>query len=315
MIGPVHRTELPQQAARARRIAGLLWAILVLNLLVAAAKLLYGWRSGAISITADGLHSLLDGSANVVGLIGMAVARRPPDDNHPYGHRKYETFAALGVATMMLFGCREIAMAAWERLRDPRVPEVTVAGYVVLAGTLLINLVVAAVERREGRRLGSELLEADAAHTRSDVFASLLVLASFVAAGFGIAWADALAAAVIVVLILHAGFGILKGTLSTLSDERRMDPGLVERVALEEEGVREAHNVRSRGPRDDVHLDLHVLVDPAMAIGAAHDIGHRVERRLRDRWPGLTDVVVHVEPAVESERAVVREGGGLKAEG
>ena len=302
-------------AERSRRIARLLWTILFLNLAVAAAKLIYGWRSGAISITADGLHSMLDGSANVVGIIGIAVARRPPDANHPYGHRKYETFAALGVAAMMLFGCREIVATAWERVRDPQVPHVTFAGYVVLVGTLIVNLIVATVERREGRKLGSELLVADAAHTSSDVFASVLVLASFVAAHFGIGWADVGAAALIVVLILRAGFEVLKGTLSTLSDERRMDPAEVESVALEEEGVLEAHNVRSRGPHDDVHVDLHILVEPAMGIGAAHAIGHRVERRLREKWPGLTDVVVHVEPAVPSERAVVREGGGLKAEG
>jgi len=302
-------------AERSRRITYLLWLILVLNLAVAAAKLIYGWRSGAISITADGLHSMLDAAANVVGLVGIAVARRPPDANHPYGHRKYETLAALFIVALMLFGCREIIATAWHRLSEPHVPEVTFAGYVVLLGTLIVNLVVATAERREGVRLGSELLVADAAHTSSDVFASLLVVASFVASHFGIAWADLAAAALIVGLILHAGFEILRGTLSTLSDERRLDPAEVERVALEEPGVREAHNVRSRGANDDVHVDLHVLVDPAMAISAAHDIGHRVERRLRGRWPGLTDVVVHVEPAVESERAVVREGGGLKAEG
>lgn len=306
---PIAATE------RARRIVLLLWVILVLNLAVAAAKLLYGFRSGAIAISADGFHSLLDASANVVGLVGAVMARRPPDANHPYGHRKYETFAALGVAALMLFGCREIAMSAWERLLQPRIPDVTAAGYVVLGGTLAVNLIVATVERREGRRLQSELLIADAAHTGSDVLASLLVLASFAAASFGVAWADVAAAGVIVLLILRAGFGILRGTLSTLSDERRMDPGEVEQAALEEAGVLEAHNVRSRGPLDDIHLDLHILVDPAMAIGAAHDVGHRVERRLRGRWPGLTDVVVHVEPAVESERARLRQGGGLHADG
>ena len=102
---------------------------------------------------------------------------------------------------------------------------------------------------------------------------------------------------------------------STLSDERRIEPGLIEQAALEEPGVLEAHNVRSRGPDDDIHLDLHVLVEPRMGIADAHAVGHRVEDRLRARWPGLTDVVVHVEPALASERAQRREGGGLKARG
>jgi len=304
----------PRSSERARQIATMLWTILGLNLLVAVAKLLYGARSGALAITADGFHSMLDASANGVGLVAIAMAQRPPDANHPYGHRKYETFAALAVAAMMLFGCREIAASALQRLREPRLPDVTAAGYFVMFGTIAVNLVVATIERRAGRRLQSELLLADAAHTSSDVLASLLVLASFVGARFQITWADVAAAAVIVVLILRAGFEILRGTLSTLSDERRIDPREVEQEALEESGVREAHNVRSRGPNDDIHLDLHILVDPAIPIAAAHAVGHRVEQRLRGRWPGLSDVVVHVEPAVESERARVREGGGLKAE-
>jgi cation diffusion facilitator family transporter len=302
-------------ARRLDRIARILWAILWLNLAVAIAKLLYGSRAGALAMTADGLHSLLDGSSNVIGLVGIAVARRPPDANHPYGHRKYETFAALGIAAMMLFGCREIVAAAIERLQHPRLPTITPLGYAVLAVTLAINLFVVWIERREGRRLHSEVLLSDAAHTGSDALASLLVLGSFAAARVGWAWADLAVAAVIVVLIAVAGVRILRATLSTLSDERRIDPEPIERVALEEPGVREAHNVRSRGPDDDIHLDLHILVDPRMAISSAHELGHRVERRLREHWPGVTDVVVHVEPAVESERARVREGGGLKAEG
>lgn len=306
---------LPAPRERSARIARLLWIILGLNLAVAVAKLLYGARSSAIAITADGLHSLLDASSNVVALVAILMARRPPDANHPYGHRKYETLAALGVAGLMLFGCREIVVAAWHRLREPALPEVTAAGYAVLGVTLAVNIGVAVIERREGRRLGSELLLADAAHTASDVLATLLVLVSFVAARFGIAWADVAAAAVIVVLILRAGYDVLRGTLATLSDERRMDPREVEREAAAEAGVREAHNVRSRGPRDDVHLDLHVLVDPAIAIGDAHAIGHRVEERLRRRWPALSDVVVHVEPAVESERGRVSEDGALEAKG
>jgi cation diffusion facilitator family transporter len=307
--------DLARKEARTRQIIRVLWAILVLNLLVAIAKLLYGARSHALAITADGFHSMLDASSNVLGLLALRVARRPPDANHPYGHRKYETFAALGVAMMMLLGCREIASVAIGRLRNPVMPDVTGAGFLVLGVTMVVNVAVALAERREGRRLGSDLLVADAAHTASDVLASLLVLGSFTAARFGIHWADLVATALILVLILRAGFEVLKGSLSTLSDERSIEPRRVEALALEEPGVLEAHNVRSRGPHDDIHLDLHILVHPATPLAEAHAIGHRVESRLRNHWQGLSDVVVHVEPALESERARVREGGGLKAEG
>jgi cation diffusion facilitator family transporter len=298
-----------------RRIVAVLWDILALNLVVAIAKLIYGARSGAIAITADGIHSLVDASSNVVGLVGIRAAQRPPDADHPYGHRKYETFAALGIVAMMLLGCHEIVTSVIDRLRHPQVPRVSTLGFVILGGTLAINLLVVAVERLEGRRLKSELLIADAAHTASDLGASLLVLASFIAARFRIGWVDVAAAGLIVLLVLKAGFTILRDTLSTLSDQRRIEPAEVEAEAVEVAGVLEAHNVRSRGPLDDIHLDLHVLVDPELPLAEAHRVGHRVEARLRSRWPGVTDVVVHVEPAIESERARSREGGGLRAEG
>jgi cation diffusion facilitator family transporter len=298
-----------------QQIARVLWVIFGLNLVVALAKLLYGHRTGAVALTADGVHSLLDASGNVVALVGIHAARRPPDANHPYGHRKYETFAALGVAAMMFIACWEIGTAALDRLRHPHAPTLSLESFIVLGLTLAVNVVVVLVEQREGERLRSELLRADAAHTRSDVYATALVFASFLAAWLHVPRADGVAAVIILGLVLHAGFEIVKGTFSTLSDEARIAPGDVEDVALREAGVMEAHNVRSRGPADDIHLDLHVLVDPRMAIADAHAVGHRVERRLRETFPGLTDVVVHVEPALESERARVREGGGLKAEG
>jgi cation diffusion facilitator family transporter len=304
-----------RQDQRQREISRILWIILGLNLLVAVTKLVFGRLAGSLAITADGLHSLLDGSSNVVGLVGVFLARRPPDDNHPYGHRKYETFAALGIAGMMFLGCREILASAWERVQHPHAPIITPVAFAIMGATIAINLIVVTIERREGRRLGSELLLSDAAHSQSDVYASVLVVLSFVAQRLGLAWADLAACGVIVLLIFKAGIEILRGTLSTLSDERRIAPAEVERVAAQEPGVLEAHNVRSRGPQDDIHVDLHVLVGPETPLSDAHAIGHRVEQRLQRHFPGVTDVVVHVEPALETERATRREGGGLRAQG
>ena len=146
------------------------------------------------------------------------------------------------------------------------------------------------------------------------MWATLLALASLGLARAGLPWADLIAAAVIVALILRAGIEILRGTLSTLADERRLPPREVEEAALGDPQVLEVHNVRSRGPLDDIHLDLHVLVDASLPLAEAHAIGHRVEHRLRERWPGLSDVVVHVEPALDHLRAQQRTGGGLVAD-
>jgi cation diffusion facilitator family transporter len=300
---------------RRRGVVRVLWIVLALNLIVAAAKLAYGQLSGAIAMSADGLHSLLDGSSNVIALVGIALARRPPDADHPYGHRKYETFAALGIVMMLMIACWEIATAAVSRLLNPQVPDVTAAGFWILGITITVTLFVVWVERREGRRLKSVILRSDAAHTATDVLVSLIVLLSFVAARWNVTWADGVAAAVVIVFILRAAVQILRVTLATLADERRIPPAEIEAEAVAEPNVREAHNVRSRGPEDDIHIDLHVLVDPHMPIADAHAIGHRVEQRLRSRWPDVSDVVVHVEPANEEERARDSDGEGLRAPG
>ena len=309
--------DMPGQRPLPRRdaVARLLRLILMLNLGVAVTKLVLGRVAGSLALTADGFHALLDSASNVVGLIGVGVARRPPDADHPYGHRKFETFAAAGIAGLLFLGCREIAAGALSRFNHPVAPHDTPLVWAVLAATIVVNVLVVVIERRAGRRLGSELLISDAAHTQSDVLASLLVVGGFGLQRLGLPWADLAATVAIVVLILRAGVEILRGTLSTLADQRRIAPAEVERAVLDEPGVLEAHNVRSRGPLDDIHVDLHILVDPVTPLAEAHRIAHRVERLLLARFAGVTDVVVHVEPGLEVERATHREGGGLRAEG
>src|SRR5262245_37516990 len=243
---------------RLTRIARVMIIVLGLNLVVALAKLIYGYRSHAIAITADGVHSLLDAASNVVGLVGVRVARRPADRNHPYGHRKYETFAAMGVAMMLFLGCWEIGVSALERVLHPRLPDVDVVGYAVIGITLAINAAVVFYETRAARALHSELLESDAAHTGSDVFATLLVLASFIAIRFPVGWADGRAAGLTVGLLGLAGGRILKGTLSTLSGRARLGPVEVETVGLAEAGLVGVPNVATRGPGGGLHLGLHI---------------------------------------------------------
>ncbi len=293
-------------------VARVLWTILALNLLVAAAKIAYGLFSGAISVMAGGLHSALDASSNVIGLVGVHVAARPPDSDHPYGHRKFETMAALGIAVLMLLACLRIATAAFERIRSSRLPDIGPAGFAVLAGTMAVNLWVARFERNQGERLRSEVLLADASHTQTDVWTTLLVMVSFFAVLRGYPWADLVAAFVIVGVIAWAMAGILRRAMGTLADASRVPPEAVEALALGVEGVLECHEVRSRGALGDIHVDLHALVDPQMAIADAHRIGHRVEQAVRQAYPEVTDVVVHVEPALESERMHGSKEGGAE---
>src|SRR5512145_293671 len=144
---------------------------LMLNIIVAVSKIIIGLVSGVLSITADGFHSTVDGSSNIVALVANRLASRPPDEDHPFGHQRFETIAALGIGGFLLVTAFEIVSGALERLQgggDP--PEITPLTFAVMIGTLLVNLFVTWYEAREGRRLSSVLLTADAAHTRTDVF-------------------------------------------------------------------------------------------------------------------------------------------------
>jgi cation diffusion facilitator family transporter len=279
-----------------RQVQRVLWIVLAANLLVAAAKLFIGLRAGALSALADAFHSGLDASANIIGLVGIAIASRPPDRNHPYGHRKYEAIAAMILGLFLLLASLEVIQGMVERLLIGGQPEVSGPLFLLMLATLPVNLAISRYEARQGERLRSSILMADALHTRTDVFVTLSVLASLAAARLGIPWLDPLVALGVVGVILIAGLRILRSTALVLTDSAAVDPEEVERVARSVPGVRAIHKVRSRGTPDATYVDLHLKVDPAMSTEQAHAIATEVEERLKAEIPGVVDAVVHVEP-------------------
>lgn len=287
-----------------RQVERVLWIVLVLNLMVAAAKFFYGLASGSASMQADGIHSVFDSLGNVIGLIGIAVAARPADAEHPYGHAKFETYGSLAIGALLLFAAFEVGSSAVEKLASGSyTASVTPISFVVMVGTLAVNLGVTVYERRAGKRLKSEILAADAAHTLSDAFVSIGVIVGlgFVAAGFPVA--DPLMALLVTVAILVSAAGVFRAGLRTLSDHARIPSGEVAAAAESVAGVREVHAVRTRGTEAEVYCDLHVLVDPAMTVLAAHALGDEVERAVQQAFPAVKEVLVHIEPDTETERA------------
>jgi len=164
-------------------VTKVLYRVLFLNLAVALIKIVLGYSTGAVSIISDGFHSLTDTASNVVALIGVSIARQPPDANHPYGHRKYETIASLGILVFLVVVLIEVLTAATDRFVNGGSPRVFPEGIAVMTFTLIVNLWVVSYEVREGRRLQSEVLHADAKHTRSDVLTTGAVLGALL--GFG----------------------------------------------------------------------------------------------------------------------------------
>lgn len=293
MVAPEHSYGV----ARSHRVERVLWLVFVLNLAVAAAKFFYGLASGSAAMQADGIHSVFDSLGNVVGLVGVALAARPADASHPYGHSKFETYASAAIGILLLLAAFEVGSGAVERLVQQRyTADVTVASYGVMVATLVVNLGVTVFERRKGRQLNSQILKADAAHTLSDAFVSIGVLASlgFVSAGFPIA--DPIMALVVTAFILVAAIEVFRAALRTLSDHAIIPPQEIKALAQDVPGLREVHQVRTRGTEGEVYCDLHALVDPDMSVKAAHDLGDEFEADIKRRFPQVKEVLVHIEP-------------------
>jgi cation diffusion facilitator family transporter len=282
---------------RERDIRRVLWVVLALNIAVALAKLLYGLFSHSVAMQADGIHSFFDGASNVVGLIGMWFASRPADQGHPYGHGKFETFTAAAIALMLGIAGYTVARGAIHSLQGQGDARVTAGSFAIMIGTLAVNVGVTTWEARAGRRLGSEVLRADARHTLSDVLVSSGVIVSLILVRLGVEKADGILALLVAVAIAYTAFAILRGVGRTLSDAARLPVAEVAAAAAGIDGVVECHSVRTRGSENQVSVDLHLLVTSNAAVEQGHAIAHAVETELRTRFSQVTDVVVHVEPA------------------
>jgi len=278
-------------------VSRVLVRVLFLNLAVALAKIAFGYASGAVSILSDGFHSLTDAGSNVVGLVGVRAANRPPDEDHPYGHRKYETVAAAAVTVSLLLAVIEILRHAIRNLTGRSdAPQISAASFVVMIVTVAVNLLVIAYETRESKRLSSEVLMADAMHTRGDVWTSLTVIAALAGAKAGLPILDPLAAVLVAGFIGYAGLQIARATTGILSDRIVISDAELERVVMAVPGVIGCHHIRTRGSADHVFLDLHVWLNGDMRLTEAHELSHVVKDRLMARYPQIADAIIHIEP-------------------
>ena len=270
--------------------------IFILNFLVAMAKGGWGLYTGSLSMTSDGLHSLLDASSNIIGLVGISMASRPPDREHPYGHSKFETFASLGIAVLLFASCIQIIIAGTDRLLHPTVPDVTGLSFVIMVGTLVINVGIAAYEYMIGKKLKSSILVADSMHTRSDVYASIGVILGLIMVKMGYPMADPIIALLITGLIILTGFNIIRESSVVLLDKALIEESVILKLAVSVPGVCDCHRIRTRGTPGQMYVDLHICVDPSLSLDAAHKVTEEVEILIKVSIEGVEDVVVHMEP-------------------
>ncbi len=282
------------RSAAVRRV---LRGLLVANVAVVIAKAVIGARASSLAVMGDALHSSVDAVYNILGLIVIRVAARAPDEEHPYGHRKFETLGALAIVVFLSITCFELLRSAIGRLIAGGYPvAITDVGLMLLLATLATNVFVAWYEHRRGQQLSSELLIADAAHTRTDVFITIGVLIGLLFSRQGHLWVDPVVALVVALLIVRVGYQILQRVVPVLVDERAIPEPAIRQSAQAVDGVVSAYGIRSRGGNTGVrYAEVTIAVDPNANVAAAHAIADAVEEKLKKELE-LEEVTVHVEP-------------------
>jgi cation diffusion facilitator family transporter len=274
-----------------------LWVILFLNLGVAIIKMFVGTLISSSAMFADGVHSLSDGSSNVVGLIGIGFASKPVDEDHPYGHNKFETVSGLFIAVMLLIVAITIIKGGVEKLIDPVVPNITVASLIVLGGTLLVNIFVATYEYKKGKKLNSLILISDSMHTRSDIYVTIGVLISLVGVKLGLPpIIDPIVSLAVALVIIKAAYDIFIETNGILTDKAVEDSKNIECVVLSFPDVKVVHKIRSRGTTNCMYIDMHVQVRPNMTVEASHVLIHEIEQKIKSEINENSQTIIHIEP-------------------
>ncbi|MDX2243763.1 MAG: cation diffusion facilitator family transporter, partial [Leptolyngbyaceae cyanobacterium bins.302] len=200
---------------------------LLLNIFVMVLKVIVGSLTGSLSLLADALHSVTDSANNVLGLFTSRLSSPEPDRDHPYGHQKYEAVGALGIAAFLGIAFFEIVQTAIERVMSDQVSTVTISSSElwILLIVLGINIFVAYYERREGHRVKSPILIADAQHTMSDIWVTISVMGGLIGVwAWGLQWLDVVLAFPVAILVFYSGWSVLKDNLPSLVDEMAIAP-------------------------------------------------------------------------------------------
>ncbi|MCX5763605.1 MAG: cation diffusion facilitator family transporter [Gemmatimonadetes bacterium] len=296
MTAPSTLPSATQQ--RTAAVQRTLAVILVLNVVVVGVKVVVAARTGALSVVGATVESALDAMNNVIAILLVALAARGPDEDHPYGHDKFETLGALVIVGFLSISCFELVRNAVTTLVHHETPATPTSFELTLLGaTALINILVVWYERKRGRALGSALLLADAAHTGGDIFVTGIAFLSLWLARLGYPKADAWLTLIVAMVIAYSGYQILKVTVPILVDERGVDADEIRRVVAAIAGITGVPMVRSRTTASGMlFAEVTIRCDGTLPVAAAHELADAAEAAIRASI-GAADVTVHIEPA------------------
>jgi cation diffusion facilitator family transporter len=271
----------------------------VVDLVLGVAKILVGWMAHSQALIADGVHSLSDLATDFFVLYAAKHSHREADEAHPYGHGRIETLATVGLGVALIAVAIGIGFDSVRRMRDPEL--------LLVPGAIALIIAVLSVVSKEAiyhytksaaKRLRSNMLMANAWHSRTDAISSIVVVVGVAGAMMGHPYLDAVAATAVGVMIAKIGFDLVRTSTMELIDTA-LDPEVVSQIReriLNTDGVRAVHMLRSRRSGSDAFVDVHLQVDPRISVSEGHQIADTVRRRLIANFDAVTDVTVHIDP-------------------
>lgn len=283
---------------RQSSIKNVLYITLGLNLLVLETKFSLGLATGSLSLLADALHSFSDSASNILGLIAMRLANPQPDWDHPYGHSKFESLGALGIAGFLIVAGVEILGSAVKRLffsGDSESIQVSNLSLIMMIAVLMINIGISVYEAQRGKALNSKLLQADARHTLGDVWVTIVLLAGMWGIRLGWTWLDIVLAFLVAGLVFWSAWEVIRDNIPFLSDRVAISAREIMEIVMDVYGVLNCHSITSRGViGQEILIEMHLVVAPR-EIDAAYAIVTAVEQKLKERY-GSVRATIQLEP-------------------
>lgn len=305
---PAHENSAMEITAQQRHQAinkVTLWGVFV-NLILSVSKLLGGFFGQSQALIADGLHSLSDLASDAMVFVAAKHASEDADEEHPYGHARFETIATVALAILLVIVGLGIAYdSIFSLVTDEPIARPDTFTLWIAALSILSNEGLYHYTRIVGNRIRSKLLLANAWHHRSDAISSIVVLVGIAGTQLNMPKLDAYAAIIVALMIVRIGFKLGYDSVQELVDAS-LEPELVERIRekiLSHEGVRELHMLRTRRLGHHAHVDVHIMVAPKLSVSEGHHISETVEKMLIDSFDAINDVTVHIDPENDEQEA------------
>lgn len=285
---------------RETEIRKVLLVTLVLNWLVAGIKFVVGIQFGYLSLKSSGIESFFDGGANILALISITLASRPADDDHNYGHHKYETLGSIIIGMVLAYSAIQVAME-WKNLSVGGLGHAKfgILPIVSIVFSMCVSFFVSWYEGKKGKELNSSLLLADASHTFGDFIISFGVLISIILSYFGYLWPDVIFGGFICLYLFYLAYQIFKSNIPEMLDASPVIEESLIKSVEEIEFVHDIHNFRARGNANFMQVDFHLHLEPSLSLVEAHKVGKTVEAKMREilkDFANDVDILIHIEP-------------------